>query len=131
MKSTWVAAVLFAGASLASAAGCGHAQEGPPSVEAGVATNVDAGALLISSLRLVPCRPLQPVVGQHACVRVDRSRKFLAMNKRMQRENPARRQAAAVEVPVSQPMAVLEGKTTDGLNLSTLGPEYLGRHPLF
>ncbi|MGO9838706.1 MAG: multiheme c-type cytochrome [Polyangiaceae bacterium] len=117
MKTVWATGALVAMAGLGLASGCGHGNE-----SAAQATQ-DAGALLDPAV-CGDCHAehyLQWSGSMHAYASQDPV--FLAMNKRMQRENPS---LGTFCLKCHAPMAVLAGKTTDGSNLSELGPEYLG-----
>jgi len=120
------AASLVAMAGLGLTAACGQASgvspEGGTATEGGI-SSVDAGALLDPKF-CGTCHTdhfSQWSGSIHAYASQDPV--FLAMNRRMQRENPS---LGTFCVKCHAPVAVLEGKTTNGLNLSELSPEFLG-----
>jgi hypothetical protein len=118
MKSVWATGALFSVVGVGLASGCGHSGE-----TATAQATPDAGTLLDPAV-CGDCHAdhfSQWSGSMHAYASQDPV--FLAMNKRMQRENPS---LGTFCVKCHAPMAVLAGKTTDGLNLSELGPEYLG-----
>ena len=119
MKSAWVTAALVgvAGAAcLGFMPGCGHDDGATPS-DAGA----DASALASDLLDPHVCGTCHEVQfnqwagSMHAYASQDPV--FLAMNQRMQRENPS---LGPFCVKCHAPMALLAGKTTDGLNLPEL-----------
>jgi len=118
MKRALAAAgAILAGTGLGLAPGCGHANSAASTPE------VDAGALLYPE-NCAACHMdhyNQWRGSMHAYASQDPA--FLAMNRRMQRENPG---LGTFCVKCHAPMAVVAGKTTNGLNLSELDARYLG-----
>jgi hypothetical protein len=115
MKRVWFKGALFGVACLGLTPGCGH--------DDGATVPPDAGPDALASDLLDPhvCGSChqdhfnQWSGSMHAYASQDPV--FLAMNKRMQRENPS---LGTFCVKCHAPMAVLAGKTTDGLNLPEL-----------
>jgi Cytochrome c554 and c-prime len=129
MKTACATALLLTAGGVGFAPGCGSDGTAPP-------TKADGGALAFDgSLQADATALLDPSVcrechanhyndwagSMHAYASQDPV--FLAMNKRMQRENPS---LGTFCVKCHAPMAVIAGKTTDGLNLASLSPGYLG-----
>jgi hypothetical protein len=135
MKTAWATALLLVAGAASVAPGCGSNEATtPPAHDAGPVAS-DGGIVGDGSLQPAAESILAPAVcgschgnhykdwsgSMHAYASQDPV--FLAMNKRMQRENPS---LGTFCVKCHAPMAVLAGKTTDGLNLASLGAEYLG-----
>ncbi len=122
MNSAWVTGALLVAVALGFAPGCGNSNVSATAPDASV-LQADATALFDPAV----CKECHAnhykdwSASMHAYASQDPV--FLAMNKRMQRENPT---LGTFCVKCHAPMAVLAGKTTDGLNLSSLSPGYLG-----
>jgi hypothetical protein len=134
MKTAWASAFLLAAGGVGFAPGCSSSGGASPSPDAGGVVS-DAGIEGDGSIQTGADSLLDPAVcgtchanhykdwsgSMHAYASQDPV--FLAMNKRMQRENPS---LGTFCVKCHAPVAVITGKTTDGLNLSSLSAGYLG-----